>query len=248
MTPGPAEARRGQAPSRSGTAQVPEIESYLAEVAARLPGPARAQRDIVAELRAGLLDGIDARRSAGLPQAKAAAAAVIEFGDPGQVADAFRPELAARSARRTALTLVMTGPLIGALWTAAAIASHIGIRHAPPWQWVNMPPDALLAFPIAAAAIAVTVWAALITVAATGRLTRWLPARPRLAPTTAAIAGFGAMTADVIVFVLLASQLAAAPRTLAPLPIAAAATASLVRLTLARRAARHCLTVRAPLM
>jgi hypothetical protein len=246
MTPA-AEARPAPGPRRRGTALVPEIESYLAEVAARLPGPARAQRDIVAELRAGLLDGIDARRCAGLPQATAAAEAVTEFGDPGQVADAFRPELAARSARRTALTLVTTGPLIGALWTAAAIASHIGIRHAPPWQWVNMPPDSMLAFPLAAAAIAVTVWAALVTVAATGRLTRWLPARPRLAPTAAAIAGFGAMTVDVTVFVLLASQLAVAPRTLAPVPITVAATASLIRLTLAKRAARQCLTARAPL-
>jgi hypothetical protein len=242
-----ARARPSAAMPRPGTGQVSGVESYLAQVAARLPGPARAHRDIVAELRAGLLDAIDARGSAGVPPNKAAAAAVIEFGDPRQVADAFRPVLAARSARRTALTLVTTGPLIGALWASAAIASHIGIRHAPPWQWANTPPDSLVAFPLAAAALAVTVWAALLTVAATGRLTRWLPARPRLAPTTAAIAGFGAMTADLIIFVLLASQLATAPRTLAPVPITAAAAASLIRLTLARRAARRCLTARAAL-
>jgi hypothetical protein len=105
----------------------------------------------------------------------------------------------------------------------------------------------VVAFPLAAAALAVTLWASLFTVAATGRLTRWLPARPRLAPVTAAIAGFGTMAVDAIILVLLISQLLTAPRALAPVPIAAAATASLIRLMLARRAARRCLTTRATL-
>ena len=104
-----------------------------------------------------------------------------------------------------------------------------------------------MAFPLAAGALAVTVWAALFTVAATGNLTRWLPFRARLAPAAAAIAGFGAMTVDLIIFVLLASQIAAAPGTLAPAPVAVAATASLIRLTLARRAGRRCLAARAAL-
>jgi hypothetical protein len=105
-----------------------------------------------------------------------------------------------------------------------------------------------VAFPLAAAAIAITVWTALFTVAATGRLARWLPGRPRLAPTAAATAGFGAMAADVTVFALLASQLLTAPGTLAPAPVAAAAAASLVRLTLTRRATRRCLAARAALI
>ena len=232
-------------PPRPGTGQ--PVESYLADVAARLPGPGRTQAGIVAELRAGLLDAIDAHHSAGLPPAEAAAAALTEFGDPRQIAAAFRPELAARSARRTALTLAVTGPVIGLLWAAAAVASHIGVRQAPPWQWASAPPGSLVAFPLVAAALAVTVWAALFTVAATGRLTRWLPYRPRLVPATAAIAGFGVMVVDVIVLVLLAGELIRAPGTLAPAPIAAAAAASLLRLTLARRAARRCLTIRAAL-
>ncbi len=40
---------------------------------------------------------------------------------------------------------------------------------------------------------------------------------------------------------------ATAPATLAPVPVLAAATASLTRLILARRAAWHCLTTRAAL-
>ena len=218
------------------------LDGYLAEVAARLPGPARARADIIAELRARLLDATDAYRDAGLPATSAAVLAIREFGDPALVAAAFRPGLALSQARRVALTLLATGPLIGLLWAATAVASHIGIRHAPPWQWAGAPPGSLEAFPLAAA-IVIAVWTALFTIAATGRATRWLPDRPRLAPGTAAIAGLGAATADLALFVLLASQLAAAPSTLSPVP-AAAALASLTRLTLAGRAARRCLTAR----
>jgi hypothetical protein len=51
------------------------------------------------------------------------------------------------------------------------------------------------------------------------------PHRPRLAPTAAAIAGFGAATVDVILLVTVASQLATALATLAAAPIALAAAA-----------------------
>jgi HAAS len=223
------------------------IDAYLGDVAAALGGPARARADIVAELRSGLLDAAEAYRSAGLPLDLAADAAIREFGDASRIAAGFRPELAARQARRLAIALVATGPLIGLLWATAALASHIGIRPALPWQWAGAPPASMVAFPVAAAALLITVWTALFTVAATGRPARWLPVQPRIAATTAAMAGFGAMVADTAVFVLLASQLISAPARLAPAPIAAAAAASLIRLTLARRGARRCLSARATL-
>lgn len=225
------------------------VEDYLAEVGARLPGPARERADIIAELRDGLLDAVDAYRDAGLDpadMADAAAAAIGEFGDPGRIAAAFGPGLALSQARRVALTLLVTGPLVGLLWGTAATASHIGSRHVPPWHWVGALPGSLMVFPLAAA-IAIAVWTALFTVAATGRATRWLPDRPRLAPGTAAVAGFGAAAADVALFVLLASQLTVAPGVLAAAPAAAAAAASATRLFLAGRAARRCLTTRAAL-
>lgn len=223
------------------------IEAYLSEVAAALPGPARARDDIIAELRSGLLDAADAYRAAGVPPGEAAAAATAEFGDSRQIAAGFGPELAARQARRLALTLITSGPLVGLLWAAAATASRVGIRHAPPWQWRGMPPTSLIAVPLFGAVLLTFVCAALITLAATGPLTRWLHISPRTGPATAAIAGFAAATADVAVFILLASKLASAPAALAPAPVLAAATASLARLTLARRAARRCLTARAAL-
>jgi HAAS len=225
----------------------PLVDAYLGQVAASLPGPAQARRDILAELRSGLLDAVDAHRSAGLPADAAAEAAITEFGDPRQVAGAFRPYLAMRQARRVALTLIVTGPLVGLLWATAALASHITIRHTPPWQWPGAPPLSVAAFPVVAAALVITVWSALATLAATGKLARWLPASPRIAATTAATTGFGVTAADLAVFALLASQLASAPATLAPLPVAIATAASLTRLTLARRAARNCLAIRATL-
>ncbi len=93
----------------------------------------------------------------------------------------------------------------------------------------------------------VTAWAALLGIAATGRLTRWLPARPRRAPTAAAVAGFSAVGADGLGLALLAVQLATAPGRLSPVLASAAAAASLARLMLARRAARNCLAIRASL-
>jgi hypothetical protein len=222
----------------------PAVEPYLAEIAAGLRGPGRAQDDILAEVRAGLLDAIDAHRAAGLPDGGAISVALAEFGDAGQVAAAFRPELAARSARHTALALAATGPMVGLLWAVTALTSHIGLHSGVAWPWAGAPPGALLDVPLAV--VAVTALAALFTIAATGHLTRWLPYRPGLAPATAAVAGFGAVTADVILLALLAAELAGAPGSLTPAP-AAAAAASLTRLILARRAARRCLTQRATL-
>src|ERR1035441_6410050 len=204
------------------------VEDYLAEVGARLPGPARERAGIIAELRGGLLAAVDAYRVAGLDpadMADAAAAAIGEFGDPGRIAAAFGPGPALSQARRVAPTPPVTGQLDGLVWGTAATASHIGSRHVPPWHWVGALPGSLMVFPLAAA-IAIAVWTALFTIAATGRATRWLPDRPRLAPGTAAVAGFGAAAADVALFVLLASQLTVAPGALAAAPAAAAAAAS----------------------
>ena len=238
-------AERADAGGRSADAHL--VDAYLGEVAARMPGPERARRNVLTELRSGLLDAVDTRRSAGLPAEAAARAALIEFGDAREVADAFRPHLAMVQARRVALTLVTTGPLVGLLWIAAAATSHITLRNAPPWQWPGTPPLSPAVFPAVGAALLITIWSALATVGATGRLARWLPVDPRIAAATAAAACFGAAAADLAIFALLASQLASTPGSLAPLPVAAAAAASLTRLSLARRAARTCLATRAAL-
>jgi hypothetical protein len=231
----------------------PTLERYLAEVAARLPGSARPHAEIVAELRSGLLDAADAHRSAGLPPTEATLAAIGEFGDPGDVADGFGAEIAARQARRVSVSLLAAGPLIGLLWLTAAPArapwplGHLGIHPAWPWQWPDLSAALHVGIGLVAVVIAAEVWAALLGVAATGRLPRWLPARPRRAPTAAVVAGCGAACADAVMLSLLAVELAVAPAQLPALPIALAATASLARLTLATRAVHRCLAIRAAL-
>jgi hypothetical protein len=225
----------------------PAVERYLAEIARLLPGPPRAHAGIVAELRSGLLDATDAHRSAGLPPAQAALAAIREFGEPARVAAGFRAEIAAGHARRVVVSLLATGPLVGLLWVATAASSHLGIRAGAPWRWVGQSPALRVGICLVAAAVGVTAWAAVLGIASTGRLSRWLPARPRRAPTAAAVAGFGAVGADGLGLLLLATQLATTSAKLSPIPAATAAAASLVRLTLARRAARRCLAIRASL-
>jgi hypothetical protein len=225
----------------------PAVEGYLVEVTARLPGAARAQAGIVAELRSGLLDAADAHRSAGLSPAQATRAAIREFGSPAQVAEGFRAEIAAGQARRVAVALLVTGPLVGLLWIATAVTSPLGIRFAAPWQWTGSSPGLGAGLRLVAVAVGVTACAAIVSIATTGRLTRWLPARPRRPSTAAAVAGFSAMGADGLGLALLAAQLATAPGKLSPLLAVAAAAASLARLMLARRAARHCLASRASL-
>jgi hypothetical protein len=229
------------------------LGSYLAAIADRLIGPARARRFILAELGAGLADATDAYRSAGLDPDQAVRAAITEFGRPEQVADGFRAELTTAQARRTALTLLRTGPLVGLLWLAAALASRIGAQLASPWHWASMTVDARLVTHLAGIAFAVAIGGALVTVAATGRLTRWLPAGPgsrarRLGVRAAVSAGIAAMAAsgtaaiDIALLALLATQAVSTPGRLAALPVAVAAIASLTRLTLSTRAARKCFT------
>ena len=234
--------RQGGTAPEAGSA----VERYLAEITALLPGPPRARAGIVAELRSGLLDATDAHRSAGLPPAQAALAAIREFGDPARVAAGFKAEVAAGHARRVAISLLATGPLVGLLWVATALSSHLGVRAAP-WQWAGQSPGLRVGICLVAVAVGITAWAAVLGIATTGRLSRWLPARPRRAPTAAAVAGFGAVSADGLGLLLLATQLATTSGKLSPVPAAAAAAASLTRLTLARRAARRCLAIRASL-
>jgi hypothetical protein len=137
--------------------------------------------------------------------------------------------------------------VIVVVWGVAAFGSHLGARHALPWQWHGAPPAWRVALPLAAAALLIGLWMALAAVAATGRLTRWLPDRPRFATAVAAAAGFASVAFDAILLLLVVRQLARASGTLDTTPVALAAAASTVRLTLARRAGRRCLKMRASL-
>src|SRR5262249_31407335 len=141
------------------------VDEYLARIAAALPGPARARAAILTELRAGLLDATEAHTQAGLTSSAAAEAATGEFGDPTPLAASFRPELRTATARRLAVVLLASAPFMVLAWTAAAIGSHLGARHAFPWQWDGASPGWQIALPLAAAAFIVGTSAAIAAVA-----------------------------------------------------------------------------------
>jgi hypothetical protein len=220
------------------------VAGYLAAVTAQLPGPAAARVAVTDELRDGLLEALEAHQARGCSPQDATAAAIAEFGDPDTVAAAFGPELAAVQARRVALGLLTTGPLVGLTWIAA-----VAVNALPPWRHQLTGP--WLALPLVGLALAVACPTLGLTVAATGRLGRRLGGgfrrRVALAPTAAAVAGLAAVLADLTLLAILGGQAFASPGSLVWAPVIVAAGASLTRVTLAGRAARRCLATRAAL-
>ena len=220
------------------------VADYLAAVTAQLPGPPSARVAVTDELCDGLLEALDTHRARGCSSQEATAAAIAEFGDPNTVAAAFGPELAAVQARRVALGLLATGPLVGLAWITA-----VAVNALPPWRHQLIGP--WLALPLVGVALAVTGPALGLTVAATGRLGRRLGGgfgrRAAFPPTAAAVASLAAVLADLTLLAILGGQAFTSPGSLVWAPVMVAAGASLTRVMLAGRAARHCLATRAAL-
>jgi hypothetical protein len=219
------------------------VEGYLAAVAGRLTGPPAARAAITDELRDGLLEALAAHRARGCTPQEATAAATAEFGDPGAVAAAFGPELAAVQARRVALGLLASGPLVGLSWLAAAAFTAL-----PPWR--HQLPGPWLALPLVGLALLVAAPALGLTVAATGRLGRRLGRLGRQAafpPTAAAVAGLAAVLADLTLLAIIGGHALAGPGPTAWAPVLPAMGLSLTRAALAGRAARRCFGTRAAL-
>jgi HAAS domain-containing protein len=220
------------------------VADYLSTVGAQLPGPPATRTRIIDELRDGLVEALEVHVAQGSSPQEATAAAIAEFGDPRMVAKAFAPELAAVQARRVAIGLLITGPLVGSAWIAA-----VAFNALPPWRYELTGP--WLALPLAGLALTVACPALGLTVVATGRLGRRLDGgfarRPALPPTAAAVAGLAAVLADLTLLAIAGGQALAAPRLQIWAPVIVAASASLIRITLAGRAARRCLATRAAL-
>jgi hypothetical protein len=166
-------------------------------------------------------------------------AAVAEFGDPRTVAAGFGPELAAAAGRRVGLALLSTGPLVGSCWLLLTAAT---------WKSTGQQPPAALGLVVTLVGLVlvVAVPAAVLSVAAAGRLSGWLPISPQLGVTAAAVAASACVAGDLA---LLGSLLTAAVLAggLAWPAAVLAAGASSTRLSLAGRAARRCLAARATL-
>jgi hypothetical protein len=149
------------------------ISRYLEQIAAGLHGPRHQRRRILAELHDGLDQAITDHLARGLPSAQAVDAATAQFGTPRAIAAAFAGELATSYARHTVARFVATGPLVGIWWLL--------LLHPDPWR---TGPIALLAAIPVIPLIFLGLATATGTLAATGRLIRWLPeAGPRPALT-----------------------------------------------------------------
>ena len=213
------------------------VDAYLAELSSRLVGALTARTAILAELQDGLWTATAAHQARGLLPEEAARAA--EFGDPDTIAAGFGPELAAATGRRVGLGLLTTGPLVGASWLLL-VASTL--------RWTGQqPPAALgLAAPLVGLVLVIAVPAAVLSVAASGRLSRWLPTGHQVAASAAAVAASACVAGDLVLLTGLLASTVLAGGVAWPAALLAAGASS-VRLSLAGRAARRCLAARAAL-
>jgi hypothetical protein len=219
------------------------VADYLAAVTAQLTGPPAARAAVTDELRDGLKEALETHQARGCSQAEATAAVIADFGDPDTVAAAFGPELGAGQARRVALSLLVTGPLVGLAWIATVV-----INALPPWRHQLIGP--WLGLPLVGLALVVAGPALGLTVAATGRLGRRLGRvvhRATLPPTAAAVAALAAVVADLTLLGILTGHTLTSPGSYDWAPVIVAVGASLTRVTLAGQAARRCLATRAAL-
>ena len=164
------------------------IYAHLASLARRLPANA------VNELADGLIETWQHHLAAGLPAEHAAHAAIAEFGTVDQITEAF---VANCPARRTARTLLTTGPIVGACWGASLAVAHA-------WTW-PVPAPAAIAIMVLLLAVVVA-----LAISATSRTSY---RRARLG--TAGALGIITLDATMLATVLLLAPTPAWPMLLA---------------------------------
>jgi hypothetical protein len=208
------------------------IDGYLSEMANHLVAPAAKRRAVVEEVRDGMLEAVASYRGRGLPQAEATRAAIAEFGGPCTIAAAFQQELGARQARRAALTLMASGPIVGIAWVIGLAVSYL-----PPGQYHMSGP--WWALPLAGVAIVVGIPGLIVTIVATGRLGLRLALPPDLPAKGMSVASAAAVVTDgtMLTIAALSFSLTSASPLFALVP---AVAASAVRICLASRAFLGC--------
>lgn len=216
------------------------VEAFLQVVADHLTGPSKDRAAILAELNDGLIQATESHQRTGLNRAQAVQIALREFGDPQALAESFRPELLLTRARRSALTLLTTAPIVLALWIAAARSR----QTTPTARLFDSPTDH-----IAAAVLLVALTATGIgSILTSGRLTCWLAIPARTPAISAAAMGVITTISAIAAVAVLGVRLAGYPGTLHTLVLTAAITASFATTYLGIRASRSCLAVvKAPL-
>jgi hypothetical protein len=206
------------------------VHGYLRRLAAALPASARVRREVVAEVGDGLACAVEARVAAGATPAVAAHAAVEELGDAERLAAGLAGELASRAGHRVGLTLVVSGPAVGLAWlagTASGTASTADLSGRLAGVLAGAPLYPLL--------LAIAVPAALLAAAGAGAAARHLPSLARWSGRAALVAAGASLAADV----MLLAAAAGAPAGRHHLWLGIAATASVLRLTVAAAAAHR---------
>jgi hypothetical protein len=195
------------------------VDDYLAILAKDLPGPPGPKAAALEEVRDGLNEAIASGRTRGLPPAVATRQALVELGSTTTVGEAFAPELATAQARRTLMAFLITGPLVG-VWWLLLLPSRLWPPR-PETLWSAIP-----ALPLLGVAVA----AAVVILATTGSMIRWLPeSNPRQALLGAAGVAVGALIGDLSVLTTVMIRLLATDWHPNATIEAVAVTASLIR-------------------
>ena len=216
------------------------ISDYLDALADSLMGPEGARAEILTEIGDGLLEAAGSYRAQGLKPDEATRAAIAEFGEPHAIAAAFAPGLGACLARRTALALLASGPLVGLAWIGGAVLASL-----PPARYELSGP--WWALPVVGLMLIVGAPSMMLAVAATTRLGMRFSLPASLPPKAAGVASLAAITADATLLAMLGLYALMTPTPLSLLPVIPAIVVSLTRLVLAARASRTCLVTSAAL-
>lgn len=112
------------------------IATHMAALESVLRGPRRIRRCMIAEARAGLRDAAESYRTGGLGPEQAAARAVRDFGEVGEVAPSFQEELTARQGRWAAALFAVVFPGMLAGWDALWSTGLVRREHVAPGDLV----------------------------------------------------------------------------------------------------------------
>ncbi|WP_405675299.1 permease prefix domain 1-containing protein [Streptomyces sp. NBC_01511] len=205
------------------------VADYVATLSAALHGPVRAKSRMLQEIRDGLTDTVEAHTRDGVPHDRAARLAVREFGTPDELVPSCQRELTLAQTRRTALSVILTVPLLITCWYLIWTTGQ---------SWQIQHTAQLVAVPLAAVA-AVAALLAAVAFAATGAPARRLRTPERL-PLAVAWAGTTAGVAMVVATLALA--VLSPPATNWPLVTLAAMVTALSHgmVSASARACRRC--------
>jgi hypothetical protein len=107
------------------------VAVHVGELERALHGPARARRSMLAEVRHGLEDAVDAYRADGLDPHGAATAAVRDFGAVPEIVPLMQEELAARQARWTSALVAVAFPAMLLAWDLLWSTGTAGFEGPP---------------------------------------------------------------------------------------------------------------------